>query len=120
MLQFANQPDLAYDMCISIAPDCGSFGLQTSDLALDNTDYDEKDYDDRIEVTESLVHVESEGKPSDQFDQSLLIERQNQSENQWAVSSRDMPTLRPYWQVSESYAVTPPYPLVTDNGKRYP
>lgn len=114
LLQFANQPDLAYDMCISIAPDCETFGkYDYGTLTSGNNEFDkESDYNTHRDVKQPSVRNER----YNQFEQRYFDER-NQSSNLWATASHDLATVEPYWQVPNSYDYTPQYSVSTDAGK---
>lgn len=115
MLQFANQPDLAYDMCTSIAPDCGPLGSYRSSETLTN-EVKQPDYPDEPDQVEPEPDDGSDENDYDQFGRRRFIPDKNQSDNAWAVASTDLNSVRPYWQMPETFGISSPY-AATDNGK---
>lgn len=115
MLQFANKPDLAYDMCISVASDCGSFGLyEYSEDSRTNNDY---------ETTPNYhIHIGFSASPTRNVNQHVNEYRYNSANtatnlsNQRPTPDRDLTTVRPYWHIPESYGLSTPH-IPTDYGK---
>lgn len=115
LLQFANKPDLAYDMCTSVAPDCGSFGsYEYSEDTRTNNVY---------ETTPNYhIHIGFSASPTRNVNQHVNEYRYNSANtavnlsNPWITGGRDLTTVRPYWQIPESQGLSTPH-IPTDYGK---
>lgn len=128
-MQFSNQPDTAYDLCHTIAPNCageGSFAtasaanelsrnilvpLTASNIEQSNTDEETVYYPETSEST--LDSDESGPRLYGHFGRNRIDDR-NGSEDLWIGS---VTTSRPTWQSANIYGITRQYPTSTDSGK---
>lgn len=133
MLQFANKPDAAYEICSTIAPNCGGIGdaqfITGSNYATErepiysSIDNRPVDTGSSYYATErQLIDIPIQTTSSSSFTLDSDGSRQyghygrNRSRNRselWAAASRDLITERPNWDAANQYAID----SSTDNGK---
>lgn len=113
LLQFANKPDIAYDMCITIAPNCG-YEYRGPNPPLNNVFITEPNYHVGDLETATFRPVTQTVRPESQttrmhmprIDNSLdrnndLI---NRTDDLWRAASSDLSTLRPNWPIENPYS----------------
>lgn len=133
LLQFANKPDAAYDMCVSITPNCTGAGFGSrSGIAANVVARDRntgastvirrtterqpvrQDYETTTHRNLYTLNANSDGRRQ-HFGRRLYNTR-NRTDNLSAAASRGLTTIRPDWQITNSYAVTGPHSTTADSG----
>lgn len=121
LLQFANKPDVAYDLCLNIAPDCEGFGSQYEGAAstgnvnrLGNTNgaysyTPTPDLDLMPPPTDRTIYEPVDENPS--------LNVRNGSNELWSIATRDLSTSKPFWPAPDAYAQLSQYSTSTDAGE---
>lgn len=137
LLQFADKPDAAYDMCVSITPNCtgagygsrsgyGS-GIAANVVARDrNTGAstvirrttERQNVRQNYETTThgDLYTLNANGDRRRPHFGRRFYNTRNRTDNLLAAASRGLTTIRPDWQITNSYAITGQHPTSTDSG----
>lgn len=98
-------------MCETIAPNC-DFGYDYTQELNANNDYDkEPNYE-----TQPLTEAPNEGRYIE-YGPNRFFKEPNRSDNLWAVASRELTTIKPHFQVPDSFGFTASYPIPTDDGE---
>lgn len=125
MLQFANKPDIAYDMCSTIAPNCGLEGAQFIAGEPNNYEVSNNYANEREPIYRPVINMETstpnqytlsvDGDGRRQYGHFGRNFQRNRSEL-LAAASRDVITDRPSWN-ENVYPITGQYSTSTDAGK---
>lgn len=126
LLQFADKPDVAYDLCNTIAPDCGGpFSQYTGPILARNNDLFENEININREYTYAqptdlnLIHLptgDNERNLYDHVNENQAVNVKNESEGLWATASRDLSAPRPFWQ-GPDFTQIGQFPASTEAGK---
>lgn len=137
LLQFANKPDAAYDMCVSIAPNCTGAGygsrsgfvpgIAANVVARDRntgastsirrtTERQPVELNYETTTQSNLYTLNANGDRRRQQLGRRFYNTRNRTDNLLAAASRGLTTIRPDWQITNSYAVTGQHLSSTDSG----
>lgn len=118
MLQFADKPDIAYEMCTVVAPDCRGLGYFAGGIFNSELEprYRPLHYNEITTQTDFNVETTEQPRTFENVDTERFIDR-NQTNNPWEVASRELTTIRPNWHITESYnPITGQFVRSTDAG----
>lgn len=137
MLQFANKPDAAYDMCVLIAPNCTGAGYGyrsgyvsgiagsvvardrntgTSNAIRRTTESQPVRQNFDTTTHRDLYTLNANGDRRRQHFGRRFYNTRNRTDNLSAAASRGLTTVRPDWQITNSYVVTGQHLTSTDSG----